>query len=324
MSFNYPVKPTKEQQQYYFDFFTNLKNVLPCKYCRDNYSLNLQKYPITSKVLKNRESFSKWLYNIHELVKIIHNSIANSHHFFSNPTPIKNPYNNIVLNKSTLYNIYFFIQTNTTLNPELFYYFFKTNFHLNQFVKKYQYLLRNFSIKNYLNNSNKNVSYNNIQCMIDEYNSLIKYRQHQIIIDATFPKDLLINIMKPYLELFIKAQYSLLYIERVHCKNLLKKKLYSLSKYNPLFGRKIYKKNLELLHLDNNTTTKNFEYNSKHNSFYESEITKEKNEFMENHASNLIEEYDANDSDNETDNDSDSDSDNENEISHLDIIVHRV
>jgi hypothetical protein len=68
MSFNYPVKPTKEQQQYYFDFFTNLKNVLPCKYCRDNYSLNLQKYPITSKVLKNRESFSKWLYNIHELV----------------------------------------------------------------------------------------------------------------------------------------------------------------------------------------------------------------------------------------------------------------
>ena len=68
MSFNYPVKPTKEQQQYYFDFFTNLKNVLPCKYCRDNYSLNLQKYPITSKVLKNRESFSRWLYNIHELV----------------------------------------------------------------------------------------------------------------------------------------------------------------------------------------------------------------------------------------------------------------
>jgi hypothetical protein len=269
----------------------------------------------------------KYLFNIHELVKIIHNSIANSHHFFSNPTPIKNPYNNIVLNKSTLYNIYFFIRTKTTLNPELFYYFFKTNFHLNQFVKKYQYLLRNFSIKNYLNNSNKNVSYNDIQCMIDEYNLLIKYRQHQIIIDHTFPKDLLINIMKPYLELFIKSEYSLLYIERVHCKNLLKKKLYSLSKYNPLFGRKIYKKKLGLLDMDNNSTTKNFEYNSKHNRFYESEIIKDKNEFMENHASNLIEEYDANDSDNDSDNESDNDtvsvSDNENEITHMDIIIHR-
>ena len=141
--------------------------------------------------------------------------------------------------------------------------------------------------------------------------------------------------MKPYLELFIKAQYSLLYIDRVHCKNLLKKKLYSLSKYNPLFGRKIYKKNLGFLHLDN-STSQNFEYNSKHIPFYESETTKEKNEFMENHASNLIEEYDANDSDNDNDsdsdsdnysdndNDSDNDSDNENEISHVDIIVHRV
>lgn len=68
MSFNYPVKPSKEQKQYYQEFFNNLKNVLPCRYCRDNYILNLEKYPINSKVLKNRESFSKWLYNIHELI----------------------------------------------------------------------------------------------------------------------------------------------------------------------------------------------------------------------------------------------------------------
>jgi hypothetical protein len=68
MSFNYPVKPTKEQQKYYFDFFNDLKNVLPCKYCRDNYCLNLEKLPITKLVLKNRENFSKWLYNLHEEV----------------------------------------------------------------------------------------------------------------------------------------------------------------------------------------------------------------------------------------------------------------
>ena len=91
----------------------------------------------------------KYLFNIHELIKIVDNSIANSHHFFSNPMPIKNPYNNIVLNKSTLYNIYFYIQIKTSLHPELFYYFFKTNFDLNKFVKKHQYLLRNFSIKKY-------------------------------------------------------------------------------------------------------------------------------------------------------------------------------
>ena len=65
MSFNYPIKPSKEQKQHYQDFFNNLKNVLPCRYCRDNYILNLEKYPINSKFLKNRESFYKWLYNIH-------------------------------------------------------------------------------------------------------------------------------------------------------------------------------------------------------------------------------------------------------------------
>ena len=47
--------------------------------------------------------------------------------------------------------------------------------------------------------------------MIDEYNTFIKKREKQIIIDHSFPKDLLINIMKPYLELFLKSQYSLLY-----------------------------------------------------------------------------------------------------------------
>jgi hypothetical protein len=68
ISFNYPVKPTKEQQEQYYVFFISLKNVLPCKYCRDNYVKNLEKLPLTLKTLKNRETFSRWLYNMHELV----------------------------------------------------------------------------------------------------------------------------------------------------------------------------------------------------------------------------------------------------------------
>ena len=68
MSFNYPVKPTSEQKEYYYDFFINLKNILPCKYCRDNYTVNLEKIPLTKSVLKNRDSFSRWVYNMHELV----------------------------------------------------------------------------------------------------------------------------------------------------------------------------------------------------------------------------------------------------------------
>ena len=67
ISFNYPIKPTKEQKEYYYNFYTQLQHVLPCKYCRDNYIKNLEKLPLTSSRLKNRETFSHWLYEIHEL-----------------------------------------------------------------------------------------------------------------------------------------------------------------------------------------------------------------------------------------------------------------
>ena len=70
MSFNYPVKPTSEQKEYYYNFFISLQNVLPCKYCRDNYKKNLETMPLTAARLKNRESFSRWLFEMHELVNV--------------------------------------------------------------------------------------------------------------------------------------------------------------------------------------------------------------------------------------------------------------
>jgi len=68
ISFNYPVKPTDEQKKQYYDFFTGLKNILPCKYCRDNYTKNLEILPLTKNKLKNRESLSRWLYEMHEII----------------------------------------------------------------------------------------------------------------------------------------------------------------------------------------------------------------------------------------------------------------
>ena len=68
ISFNYPIKPTKENKDNYLEYFTSLKNILPCGNCRKNYEQNLKILPITQKVLKNRDSLSLWLYNMHELV----------------------------------------------------------------------------------------------------------------------------------------------------------------------------------------------------------------------------------------------------------------
>ena len=68
MSFNYPVNPTDSDKKHYRDFINNLRYVLPCRYCRDNLKKNLIIMPLTNEVMQDRNSFSRYIYNLHEMV----------------------------------------------------------------------------------------------------------------------------------------------------------------------------------------------------------------------------------------------------------------
>jgi hypothetical protein len=68
MSFNYPVNPTNEDKKNYKNFILNLRNVLPCKYCRINLTNNLKNKPLLLCNMKNRETFSRYIYELHETV----------------------------------------------------------------------------------------------------------------------------------------------------------------------------------------------------------------------------------------------------------------
>ena len=73
MSFNYPVNPTPENKKQYRDFIVSLKYVLPCKYCRMNLANNFKKKPLLMCHMANRETFSRYVYELHELVnKMLH------------------------------------------------------------------------------------------------------------------------------------------------------------------------------------------------------------------------------------------------------------
>ena len=73
MSFNYPINPTQENKKHYRDFVLNLKNVLPCKYCRINLANNLKKKPLQMCHMASRYSFSRYIYELHETVnKMLH------------------------------------------------------------------------------------------------------------------------------------------------------------------------------------------------------------------------------------------------------------
>lgn len=75
MSFNYPSKPTAKDKRNYRQFVLNLENVLPCGKCRENLKMNFQKLPLTMREMKSREKFSKYIYDLHELInKMLHKS----------------------------------------------------------------------------------------------------------------------------------------------------------------------------------------------------------------------------------------------------------
>ena len=68
MSFNYPVDPTHDQKRHYMEFILNLRNVLPCKYCRMNLTNNLASRPIRMSNMESRDTFSRFVYDLHETV----------------------------------------------------------------------------------------------------------------------------------------------------------------------------------------------------------------------------------------------------------------
>tara|TARA_R110001592_G_scaffold154481_4_gene383438 strand:+ start:1447 stop:2043 length:597 start_codon:yes stop_codon:yes gene_type:complete len=68
MSFNYPVKPTSNDKKNYMKSILNMQNVLPCGHCRVNLKRNFKAHPLKMCNMKNRDTFSRYIYKLHETV----------------------------------------------------------------------------------------------------------------------------------------------------------------------------------------------------------------------------------------------------------------
>lgn len=58
---------TVAKRDAYVRFFVALGDVLPCMYCRENYKKKL-KATLRPQVLTSRRSFTKWVFDIHNMV----------------------------------------------------------------------------------------------------------------------------------------------------------------------------------------------------------------------------------------------------------------
>jgi len=77
ISFNYPVNPTEKDKKRYMTFVKSLTHVLPCKYCRINLKKNLKSLHLNKSVMKNRDTFSRWVYKLHNHVNTMLNKKNN-------------------------------------------------------------------------------------------------------------------------------------------------------------------------------------------------------------------------------------------------------
>lgn len=219
-----------------------------CKYKKSKIIVNtdLCLNPISvdlKDVLCIFQDNNKYLFRARELIKIIETSLTNAPGFFCDPLKIKNPYSNTPFNKSTLYNIYFFIKYNTHIYSEILHHFFMCNFNLTKFFLENESLLREYAIDNYLRNASVISLYSDAMEMLDFYNEECQYRniQNKIVVHEDFPQKELVAIMMPYLKLYLHFIYNMANVKKQHCRRILIKKLIAFNKYNKRFGKKFFK-----------------------------------------------------------------------------------
>jgi hypothetical protein len=120
--------------------------------------------------------------------------------------------------------------------PPLFQAYFMSNFHLKTFRDENGLLIQKYNIKQHIKNADIDLLYEDALNMI----TAIKYRG-AIQIDNDFPKERLVEIMRPYLELFYTYTLTVDMSERNRTRTELSDRLSAFYRYNYLFGRKFIK-----------------------------------------------------------------------------------
>lgn len=106
---------------------------------------------------------------------------------------------------------------------------------MSKFREDYEFYIREYVIKNYVDNKDVEILYDDIIMMLN--NTSVNYFK-TIKIDNGFPKNKLVKIMKPYLFLYLTSKYSLNLEKQFNANRILKKKLNCFYNFNPNFGRK--------------------------------------------------------------------------------------
>lgn len=206
------------------------------------------------------EQKTAYLFTLNDLINIIETAICNAPYFYSEPLVPLNPYNNVPLSLSTLYNIYFKMKSSIRLPSTILHLFFLANFDLQQFSLHNESVIREYAIHRYINNSTNSQLYTEIIQML-RGNMYSK----NIHIDESYPMNQIVSIFKPFLYYYYVINYDIKNTVKItNYTNILNYKLKKFYEYNKFFGRKFIK----ITRNNNKIIQREFILNTKHIPFY--------------------------------------------------------
>ena len=249
-------------QRIYFSF-TKLTNIYRYKrwplVVTNDLTLNPleENHPSTFVLLQNK---SRYLFSMNDLINIIETAICNAPNFFCSPLSPKNPYNNQKINTSILCNIYFKMKEGACKFSLIIHLFFLECFVKHNFYINNEAFLREYCIKKYVYTTPCQTLHNSVKIMLQTNTHTNKLKIHD-----DFPKDVLVDIFRPYLFYYYIIQYSIKGTEKIHkYKTQLYIKLKQFYEYNNLFGRKF----CVGTRIKNIASPFTFKFNSEHVNFY--------------------------------------------------------
>jgi hypothetical protein len=69
----YPEKPNDYDKQAYKNFYTIIKDILPCKVCGEHYNQHLKNHPLDDNILSSKDNLVNWTIDIHNEVNKLNN-----------------------------------------------------------------------------------------------------------------------------------------------------------------------------------------------------------------------------------------------------------
>jgi len=194
--------------------------------------------PMKTRSITIYQNGAKYMFKLSDLINIINIALSNSPYHFADPIFPKNPYTNIEFSMGAMYEIYYQIRRSDFKMPLLLNAFFHESFDLRKFVYNHEALIRDVYIEDYVKTSPAETLYLETEIMIKVFNRPKRLRIHH-----EFPKDRLVDIMRPYLRLYFIYEYSISDTsKRSESYELLREKMNRFIDYNPQFGRKIMKR----------------------------------------------------------------------------------